>query len=381
MLIENQIIKTKWVKSNYEWYISKNYVFTKFNKPLFVKAEDLTLSSDVRIKVKCDYCEETIDKQYKEYINSRVKSPIQKDCCSECKHLKVEESNLLIYGVKSTNSLQETLDKRFETNNRKYGAITPSKNKEIQLKIRETMNEKYGVNAPIQNNQIKDKIKNTNIERYGTENVFASEEVKQRIKENNLIRIGVEHHTQLDEYWDVYKDSMIRLYGVDHPSKSEEIRAKTRETMYKNNTVPCSLQQVYICELLSGELNYPVNTSSLDIAFPEEKIYIEFHGSGHWLSVDIGTKTIEQFENDERNRRYALYRRGWKEITIISRKDKIPTDEKIKEMSDYAKDHLKEHSWIKFDIDNLTVETSLGIIDYSYGELKSYYKFRKEIDV
>lgn len=118
-------------------------------------------------------------------------------------------------------------------------------------------------------------------------------------------------------------------------------------------------------------MNYPFGNCSLDIGFPEDKIYIEYDGSGHNLSVIHGNETIKIFEDRNKRRWYYLNYRGWKSIQIISLQDKLPSDNKILEIIRYAKDYIATgHSWIKFDIDNLKIINSQGELDYDFGELK-----------
>lgn len=146
---------------------------------------------------------------------------------------------------------------------------------------------------------------------------------------------------------------------------------KIQETMYKHGTQQCSLQQKYLHDLLGGELNFPINSSTLDIAYPSEKIYIEYDGSGHDLSVKLGSMTKEEFEKKEKNRRYALYKLNWKEIRIISRKDNLPSDDILVDIISFAKEYFNtEHSWIVFDIDNKTVKSSQFDKEYNFGQVK-----------
>jgi hypothetical protein len=177
------------------------------------------------------------------------------------------------------------------------------------------------------------------------------------------------------------KEDYTILYNLLNGARCQRCAdAKRRQTMYNNQTAPVSMQQRHIANLLSGKINYPVFTSSLDVAFLEDKFYIEYNGSGHWLAIHFGQKTKEEFEVYERERRYALRRRGWKEIAITSRKDCLPSDNKIIEMISYAKKYFQSgHSWIEFDIDSGDVKCSQYQIGYDYGDLKSYYQFRKEL--
>lgn len=146
---------------------------------------------------------------------------------------------------------------------------------------------------------------------------------------------------------------------------------RTQITLYKKGTQMCSIQQKHIHNLLGGELNFPVYKSTLDIAFPNKKIYIEYDGGGHDLSVKLGSVTRDEFNKKEIARKYALYRRGWKEIRIISRKDMIPNDEIIYKMYEFAVEcFLNNCSWVEFDIDNKKVKSSQFDKKYNYSQLK-----------
>ncbi|MEJ3719113.1 hypothetical protein WGM54_13920 [Paenibacillus polymyxa] len=146
---------------------------------------------------------------------------------------------------------------------------------------------------------------------------------------------------------------------------------RIQSTKYSYDTQICSLQQKYIHNTIGGILNYPVNSASLDIAFVEDKIYVEYDGSGHDLSVKLNSISNEEFIKKERNRRYALYRRDWKEIKIISTKDRLPSAEKIKSMIQLSRKILCEKSsWITFDIENGTVAYKDNIANFDFGRLK-----------
>jgi len=171
------------------------------------------------------------------------------------------------------------------------------------------------------------------------------------------------------------RNTNINNLGVPYPAQNKDVLRKQRKSLYQNGTMPCPRQQTYLYNLLGGEVNYSIKTINLDIAFPEEKLYIEFDGSGHDLQVKHGNKTQEQFDRDEKNRNYALYRAGFKEIRIISKSDKLPSDQVILEMISYAKDYLSTgHHYIKFNIDNSLVITSQFTQPYDYGKLRRIKK-------
>jgi len=166
------------------------------------------------------------------------------------------------------------------------------------------------------------------------------------------------------------KLNCIQKWGFDNPMKNKEVSAKVRDTLFKNNNAPRSNQQIYIHQLIGGEINYPYYNASLDIAFPEEKLYIEYDGGGHCLTIKLGQITQNEFDKKQRNRWYSLYRSGWKSVNIISRNDNLPSDQIILEMLSYARTYLINHHYIKFDIDNNKIINSQGEFDFDYGELR-----------
>lgn len=96
-----------------------------------------------------------------------------------------------------------------------------------------------------------------------------------------------------------------------------------------------------------------------------------------YLSVKTGSVSQDIFDKRERNRWYALNHEGWKEIRIISRKDKLPSDEVVFLMIEFAKEYINEgHSWIHFDIDNNIIECSQFKIKCDFGKLRY---IRKEV--
>ena len=48
---------------------------------------------------------------------------------------------------------------------------------------------------------------------------------------------------------------------------------KKIDFMQRNNRIPTSSQQEYLASLFGGELNYRINSSFVDLAFPEKRIY------------------------------------------------------------------------------------------------------------
>ena len=423
MLVLPQEVEVEWNRE-YKYYVNKGYIFTNVGDVFMVNILDLKISSKETIKCYCDYCledgiENIIEKKYIDYLQQR--RLVKKDCCKKCYPQKVKEVVMTKYGFESINQLDFVKEKKKEVCQLNYGVDSYTQTDEYLEKVKNTNLEKYGVEFGLQNEEVKNKIKQTNLERYGCENPFGNEEVKEKIiqnnlekygvksytqteecqqkrKQTNLDKYGVENYVQTEEYKERVKITNLEIYGTESPLQNEEIREKikqtnllrygfinpmqnedikekTRNTFYKNSSGICSSQQRYLHTLLGGELNYPLSKTMVDIAFLNEMIYVEYDGSGHNLSVKLNQISQEDFNKREKRRWYALYRLGWKEIRIISRQDKLPSDEVIFLMIEYAKDYINSgHSWVNFDIDNSKILKSTGNINVDFGKLRKIKK-------
>jgi hypothetical protein len=299
---------------------------------IFVKIEDLKKGSNVYIQCLCDYCLEKgiqtiIDKQYITYNRENINAIIKKDCCKNCIPLKMKESCRVIYNCDS-----------------------PLQLKEIRNQIIETNQKRYGFNCASQ-----------------------SDEIKNKSKQTNLRNIGVEYPTQSKEVMEVQKNTNLNKYGVENVFQSPEIISKIRRSLFNNGTTPRSSHQIYLHNLLGGELNYPVSRCSLDIAFLNEMIYIEYDGGGHDLNVKMGNISQNDFNNKERKRELFLKSQGWKEIRIISPQDKLPRDGVIIDFVNKAKEYLNAgHSWIHIDINKNKLIGNQYEIYYDFGETRVF---------
>ena len=330
---------------------SKNAMVVKRGTSILVKTTDLMNNSSVLVTYECDYCGENKELQYKDYYKMQHSSIVNKDCCYNCRHLKKAESDPINYGVEHTTQLKST-----------------------QEKMKETMMLNYGVEYPVHSLEIREKIAQTNVERYGFPVAFQSKEVQDKFKNTCLERYGVEHPMHLSHIQKKVKNTNFKRYGGS-PMNNYKIKEKAmvnqRIAFYKNGSAPSSIAQRYICKILNGKLNYPFYTYSLDVAFPNKKVYIEWDGGGHDLDVRIGVTTPEEKRRKELKRWYNLNYNKWREIRIISLQDKVPSNEKIIEMFKMSMEYLKtEHSWIRFDIDKGLVSCSNYEKYYNFGELR-----------
>jgi len=166
------------------------------------------------------------------------------------------------------------------------------------------------------------------------------------------------------------KELNIIRYGVENQFQREEIKIKVMKIKSNNNGIKKSKQQIYLCNLFNGKLNYIddlIGYYAIDIALIDKKIAIEYGGSGHDLQVKFGNLTREEFKQKEIIRYQILKRNGWKQIFINSSNDYLPSDEVLLEEFNKAlewfKSNDKGHYHYNIDIGN-------KINDDKYGKLR-----------
>lgn len=214
------------------------------------------------------------------------------------------------------------------------------------------------------------KTKESNLKIYGSENVFQLDEIKEKSKNTILDKYNVEYISQSKEIQDKVKETNINKFGCEYALQSKKIIQKRQKTLKKNGNIKTSRQQIYLHNLFGGDLNYQDNNTgvyTLDIAFPNEKVYIEYNGGGHNLFVKTGLMSESEFNKKELNRYFYLKRNGWKCVIISSPVDYLPCDDILLTELNNAKKwfllDIKGHSHYNININN-------KVNDINYGKLR-----------
>lgn len=316
-MIIDQNVMINWNNKHKKHYENNGYKFTKLNEPFLVNIEHLLPASKMEIKVKCDYCGNIFITKFCNLKNNDYHA------CKNCVKIKRKNTMLKIYGVENNMQREEIKLKRNKTNIIKYGGASPMASEAVRNKIKQNCLKKHGVTSYMHLEETKLKIKQTNLKKYGVDNPFKNDEIKKIIRE------------------------------------------KSNLTMYNNGTGPCSKQQKYIHNLLGGELNYPVGKCLLDIAFLENKIYLEYDGSGHrWWDKKYEKNGEKLAEYKDLKRTKYLNKQGWKLIRYISSKDVLLKDKDIIKIFNFCQDYLlnSNRSWIEINIDkNKIISKELNI--------------------
>ena len=308
------------------------------------------------------------EKTWQEKYGENIINPSQAEEVKE----KIKQTNLERHGCEYPMQNEEIRNKGIQTLKGKYGEdiINISQVKEIQDKIKDTNLERYSCEHPMQNEEIKNKSKATNLEKYGVDNPFQSNEIQNKIKNTNLGRYGAENPFGSKEIQDKIKQTMLNNYGVEHALQNRELLNKALDSFQFNSTGPCSRAQKYIHFLIGGVLNKRVCNSLVDICFEEEKIAIEYDGSGHFLGELIVNKDRSISKEAilrEKNREDSIVNKGYKVIRFIATKDRIPSDEVILNLVEGFKNS---------DFKVIRINFEEGTIDRDYKE-KWYCNFGK----
>lgn len=157
-----------------------------------------------------------VDRSYAVFLKDGPKR------CKECARKAARARQL----SKSPEEKQAILEKRKETNKKKFGSEFAIQNEEIRQKQKQAFLDRYGTEHPIQNEAVKEKRRQSNLEKYGVKNVLQLPEVKQKVVATLIERYGVDHSSRCPEIVEKRKETLMDHYGVDNPMKSEELKER-----------------------------------------------------------------------------------------------------------------------------------------------------------
>lgn len=89
MLLTKEVEMT-WTHANKKYFVTKGYLFTKYNDKFMCKVDDLKNTSEKKVSYICDYCGEENEISYGHYQRGRAQI-VKKDACSHCASRKSHE--------------------------------------------------------------------------------------------------------------------------------------------------------------------------------------------------------------------------------------------------------------------------------------------------
>lgn len=160
--------------------------------------------------------------------------------------------------------------------------------------------------------------------------------VKKRKEQTNLKRYGVKCVFESQYIQSKIVNTLKHKYGVERISDIPGIYEKIQKTAKSHNNIPISKQQKRLHKIFGGVLNYIYENYAIDIALLDEKIAIEYNGSGHDLNLQKKRITEEEFLQHENNRKEFLLANNWKLLIISSKDDELPSDSVLKRLFTFA---------------------------------------------
>lgn len=116
---------------------------------------------------------------------------------------------------------------------------------------------------------------------------------------------------------------------------------KGMETRARNGKVPTSRQQIYLSNLLNGQLNkYFKGVGFVDMVLEDKRIVLEYDGSGHFLGIAFGKYTYQEKLLQDYERDMILKKLGYRVIRMHSLYDYLPYDEVIVAEIDRIENHF-----------------------------------------
>lgn len=199
-LILPQKVKIKWNGTSKQHYIDLGYTYTKNGDMFEVDAEHLSKGSSAIVKVKCDYCENIVDMEWKQFLSLKGNTY----CCSKClqhkKKTRDENGDLIFVEIPYRN--KEWLYNEYIIKNREAKDIA----RECGINLR-TLRE--WISTFKLNNKYQEKSK--------------------KLTKDILKDLYFNQHKTSEEVGNIYRLSgntvinIIRSYGFDIPSRSELI--------------------------------------------------------------------------------------------------------------------------------------------------------------
>jgi hypothetical protein len=134
-MIKQKEININIVGRNLKYYNNLGYN-CKVGYSTLVKIEDVQLNSHIIITAICDNCNQ--EHNISIYAYNKNKKNQNKYYCNDCKQIKIENTNIIKYGVKRPIQNKEIYNKLEKTNFEKFGCLVSSQNFEVMNKIKKS---------------------------------------------------------------------------------------------------------------------------------------------------------------------------------------------------------------------------------------------------
>lgn len=275
-MIITEKVQVTIVYKNIEHYRSKGYNVKHLDK-IEVPIEDIPSQSNIKVKVKCDYCGKEKIIKYQSYSKGTKFGECKYACSTKC-----------------------AWDKNRATNLKRYGVEVVTQNQDVLRKRRENAMNKYGVDSISKTDYFKDKYRKTMIEKYGVKNGFQLDAIKEKSRKTMLRKYGVEYNNQREIIKKMYLYGDKNYFYINGKGSSQEWSSPEAK-MYKRKVFKKYNRTCCICKKEKREMNvhhiysrnkFPEKTYDMDnMVVMCKNCHIEFHSM-----YGFGNNTKYQFD-------------------------------------------------------------------------------------
>ena len=322
------------------------------NDVIYLPIERLWKSSNKKVNVKCDICDNVKLISYSMY-NKNIKKYNLYTCSNKCSYIKNKMTNVEKYGDENYNNREKSKLTSIE----KYG----NENYNNREKSKNTNMERYGD----MNYNNRDKFKSTNIERYGVDSYSKTNEFKNKVKETSLERYGVDNYSKTNEFKNKVKETSLERYGVDSPNKSEYVKEIKKSSMMK--------KYGYISNSMTKESKDKLRKTNLErygVEYPMQ--VLEFSEKQQKKSKKILYYNENIYYQSSYEKDFLDYVSDINILTKVTRGPTIKYNNGISEKTHYPDFYIDDY--------NLIVEIKSDYYYYKYLETNKL-KFNKAIEM
>lgn len=143
-----------------------------------------------------------------------------------------------------------------------------------------------------------------------------------------------------------------KKFGCDFPLQNKGIWNKAHDSYVQNHSgeeVFTSKNQNKISELYGAKLNVPIGKYFADMML-NDNIIIEYDGTGHDLSVRLGTISRKEFTERENRRNEYLLSSGYKIARIVHNRESLPAKNTLLKLKDKILSDLSEKDFVIYDL-------------------------------
>lgn len=297
MLLTKELEIT-WNTMNRKHYENKGYVFTGYKTKFICKVEDALRGTKNRILCSCDYCGKNFEKYFYHYDEN--KEYVDKDACSSCSRLKLQEVNKIKNKIIYTKKIQDICNNMdYELQDFEY----EGENTRIPYICKK--HRKYGVQkSPYTSLSQGHGCYYCGREKCETSWKFTYEEVKEQIESSGKNKLLSKTYTRCKD-WNL--EITCEECGKPYITSLDYYK---REGKTKCNDCTCSLGERAIVSYLDNnniEYNHDcyeiqtkewINPLRFDFYLPILNVAIEYDGEQHYFPVNFDNYHKDRFQKE-----------------------------------------------------------------------------------